>query len=119
MRAQGIDPISIHDCISRSWLERVIRGVYRRPLPEGAQTTSQESCEILLVFLRWLMLYDVHLGGESALELAGYTHYLGLGEKSHVHFYGEVPSWLKRLPTRTQIVVRRRTLFGYNPVGHQ
>ncbi len=117
LKAQGIDPKSIHGYVSRGWLERVIRGVYCRPLPVGAQTAYRESWEIPLVSLRWLMLYDVHLGGESALELAGYAHYLGLGEKPRVHFYGEAPSWLKRLPMRTQIVARRRTLFGDNSVG--
>ena len=37
LRAQGIDPKSIHEYVARGWLDRVVRGVYRRPLPEGAQ----------------------------------------------------------------------------------
>ena len=49
--------------------------------------------------------------------MAGYAHYLSLGRRSRVQFYGEVPSWLKRLPVQTEIVVRRRTLFGDDPVG--
>ena len=79
LRAQGIDPKSIHDYVSRGWLERVIRGVYRRPLPEGAHGVSEDSWEIPLLSLQWIMKRDVHLGGESALDLAGYTHYLSLG----------------------------------------
>jgi len=63
------------------------------------------------------MDYAVHLGGESALDMAGYTHYLNLGEKARVHLYGEVPSWLRRLPVDTGIVVRRRALFGDDPLG--
>ena len=31
LRAQGIDPKSIHDYVARGWLERLVRGVYRRP----------------------------------------------------------------------------------------
>ncbi len=58
-----------------------------------------------------------HLGGESALDLAGYTHYLSLGGKPRVHFYGEVPSWLKRLPMQTHVVVHRRPLFGDDSTG--
>ena len=42
---------------------------------------------------------------------------LSLGGRSRVQFCGEVPSWLKRLPMQTEIVVRRRTLFGDEPVG--
>ena len=63
------------------------------------------------------MKYAVHLGGESALDMAGYAHYLSLGGRPRVQFHGEVPSWLKRLPMQTEIVVRRRTLFGDDPVG--
>ncbi len=117
LRAQGIDPKSIHDYVARGWLERVVRGVYRRPLPEDTRGDHEESWAIPLLSLQWLMKYAVHLGGESALDMAGYAHYLSLGGRSRVQFYGEVPSWLKRLPMQTQIVVRRRTLFGDDPVG--
>ena len=117
LRAQGIDPKSIHDYVARGWLERVIRGVYRRPLPEGAREAYGESWEIPLLSLQWLMKYAVHLGGESALDVLGYAHYLSLGGKRCVWLYGEAPSWLKRLPMGTQIVVRRRTLFGDDRLG--
>ena len=75
------------------------------------------SWEIPLLSLQWIMKYAVHLGGESALDMAGYAHYLSLGGRPRVQFHGEVPSWLKRLPMQTEIVVRRRTLFGDDPVG--
>ena len=117
LKAQGVDPKSIHDYVARGWLKRVIRGVYRRPLPEGAQGADETSWEIPLLSLQWIMKYAVHLGGESALDMAGYAHYLTLGGRTRVQFHGEVPSWLKRLPMQTQIVVRRRTLFGDDPVG--
>jgi len=117
LRAQGIDPKSIHDYVARGWLERVVRGVYRRPLPDGAQAGYEESWAVPLLSLQRLMKYAAHLGGESALDIAGYAHYLKLGGRSRVHFYGEVPSWLKRLPMQTEIVVRRRSLFGDDPLG--
>ena len=117
LKAQGIDPKSIHDYVARDWLERVIRGVYRRPLPEGVESPDEVSWEIALLSLQRLMNYALHLGGESALDLAGYAHYLSLGARPRVQFYGEAPSWLKRLPMRTQIILRRRTLFGADPAG--
>ena len=83
----------------------------------AGRTTRQESWAIPLLSLQWLMKYAVHLGGESALDMAGYAHYLSLGGRSRVQFYGEVPSWLKRLPMQTDIVVRRRTLFGDDLLG--
>ena len=117
LRAQGIDPKSIHDYVSSGWLERVIRGVYRRPLPEGTRDASDDSWVIPLLSLQWIMKRDTYLGGESALDLAGYAHYLNLGGTPRVHIYGPVPSWLKRLPIRTEIVLHRRTLFGDNLTG--
>ena len=117
LKARSIDPKSIHDYVARDWLERVVRGVYRRPAPPGTPNGSGESWAVLLLSLQRLMNYAVHVGGETALDLTGHAHYLSLGGTRRVHFYGTVPSWLKRVPTPTEIVVRRRTLFGDNPVG--
>ena len=66
--------------------------------PKARKAGYEESWAIPLLSLQWLMKYAVHLGGKSALDMAGYAHYLKLGGRSRVHFYGEVPSWLKRLP---------------------
>ena len=117
LKARGIDPKSIHDYVARGWLERIVRGVYRRPVPEGACGSGKESWAVLLLSLQRLMKYSVHLGGESALDLAGHVHYLSLGGRRRVQFYGDVPSWLKRLTMPTEILVRRRTLFGDDSVG--
>jgi len=117
LKAQGIDAKSIHDYVARGWLERLMRGVYRRPLPGGVQTQAAVSWASALLSLQWIMKYNVHLGGESALELAGHAHYLRLGRTPLVHVYGDVPAWLKRLPSDAQIVVHRRTLFGSDQTG--
>ena len=91
--------------------------VYRRPAPLGTQDGGGEFWAVLLLSLQRLMNYAVHVGGETALDLAGHAHYLSLGGTRPVRFYGTVPSWLKRVPTPTEIVVRPRTLFGDDPVG--
>ena len=118
LKARGIDSKSIHDYVARGWLERIARGVYRRPFPVAAQSGDrEESWAILLLSLQRLMDYAVHLGAESALDLAGHVHYLGLGRRRRVQFYGDVPSWQRRLSMQTEIVVRRRTLFGDDQVG--
>lgn len=117
LKAQGIDAKSIHDYVARGWLERVIRGVYRRPLPEGVQAKSAVPWNSALLSLQWIMKYDVHLGGVSALELAGHAHYLPLGASPRVHLYGDVPTWLRRLPSDAQMAVHRHTLFGDGQTG--
>ena len=117
LKGRGIDPKSIHDYVAHGWLERVVRGVYRRPTPEGVNEDSDVAWQAPLLSLQWIMNHDVHLGGESALELAGFSHYLALGHKTRVHTYGDVPSWLRRLPIHTQFVVHRRALFGDDLTG--
>lgn len=117
LRAQGIDAKSIHGYVARCWLQRLTRGVYRRPLPEGVQAQDAVSWESVVLSLQRIMKYDVHLGGVSALDLAGFSHYLHLGGKPRIHLYGDIPTWLKRLPMDAQIVVHRRSLFGDDQTG--
>lgn len=114
---EGIDPKSIHEYVARGWLERIVRGVYRRPLPKDVRAAAEADWQAPLLSLQWIMNRNVHLGGESALDVAGYGHYLSLGSRPRVHVYGDVPSWLKRLPTTTQFVVHSQVLFGDDPTG--
>ena len=117
LRAQGADSKSIHRYVSRGWLERVIRGVYRRPLPMGVRDSNVVSWESVILSLQRVLGHDVHLGGESALDLAGLNHYLYFGGLPQVHFYGFVPKWVRRLPLRTNILVHGRSLFGDERTG--
>ena len=118
----GIDPKSIHDYAERGWLERVVRGVYRRPLPHSDQAghplvRPETDWQLPLLSIQWIMGHDVHLGGLSALGFHGLAHYLPLGGGERIYLYGEVPSWLARLPGKTQFVVRSRVLFGDDLTG--
>ena len=83
LRARSIDPTSIHHYVARGWLERIVRGVYRRPAPLGTPNGSGESWAVLLLSLQRLMNYPVHVGGENALDLAGHAHYLSLAGTRH------------------------------------
>ncbi len=116
LRARRIDPKSIHNYVNQGWIERIIRGVYRRPLPNRVES-DKLSWKAVLVSLQQLMDCDVHLGGKNALDYAGYAHYIMMGEGQRVHFYGSAPSWLKRLPTTDKIILHGSKLFGDNPVG--
>lgn len=122
LRRFGIDPKSIHDYAERGWLERVVRGVYRRPSPRTDQAgpalyVPAADWQLPLLSMQWIMGYDVHLGGSSALGYHGLAHYLPLGRAERVCLYGEVPSWLVRLPGKTRFLVRSRVLFGDDLVG--
>lgn len=112
----GVNPKSIHEYVMHGWLERVIRGLYRRPLPDES-LANEDDWVIPLLSMQWIMGRDVHLGGESALSLAGYFHFLMLGQRRRVHVYGDVPTWLERLPTQASFESRTRSLFGNSVVG--
>lgn len=117
LKAQGVESKSIHRYVAQGWLERVVHGVYRRPVPIGVQNDTLISWESVLLSLQRILDCDVHLGGISALELAGFQHYLYFGGTPQVHLYGTAPAWIKRLPLSTKIVIRRNSLFGDNLVG--
>ncbi len=116
LKGRGIDSKFIHNYVKQGWIKRVVRGVYQHPLPH--QEESEElSWQVVLLSLQQLMGYDVHLGGRDALDQSGFVHFLMLGKWQYIHFYGNVPSWLNRLPTTDKIIVQRSTLFGGDSVG--
>ncbi|MFU2207929.1 type IV toxin-antitoxin system AbiEi family antitoxin domain-containing protein [Solidesulfovibrio sp. C21] len=80
------------------WLEQPARRVYRRP-------RGQLSWQQVVTSLQTLLGYALVVGGRTALELQGYTHYLSKGI-SEVHLHGPVkpPSWVVTLPLKEQFI---------------
>lgn len=107
---------SAHDYHREGWLERVAQGVYRRPYP-SAETQEQRDWTIPVLSAQWIMNYDFHVGGMTALTLQGQSHYLVLGGTPNVYLYGNVPSWLPRLRLDARFLLRRRQLFGSDLLG--
>jgi len=109
--ARGIDRKSILQYEQRGWLEKLVRGVYRRP--DIHRDVGKDDWRRLVLSLQRIMGYDVHVGGRTALSLQGFDHYLSLGaEKTPVYLYGDVPSWLARLPNADRFETRTLSLFG-------
>ena len=55
LRAQCINAKSIHNYVEHGWLERVVRGVYRRPLAVNAETEPVVSWHYVLLSLQHVM----------------------------------------------------------------
>ena len=113
MSRQAIAKQSVHDYIGRGWLERMAHGVYRRPFTVNEAQGATRDWKIPLLSAQWIMGYDFHVGGTSALALHGLIHYLKFGGNETVMLYGaDIPNWLFKLPVDAHFVKRSRALFG-------
>ena len=120
--SQGIAYESFRDYVKRGWLERITRGVFRRPLPTTpspsipiANSIDWKTC---LLSMQHIMGHDLHVGGTTALGEHGHAHYLRLGESAPVWIYGDsIPNWLVKLPTNAPIKIRSRSLFADPTLG--
>jgi len=107
----GLGASSIRDYVARGWLERVGSRLYRRPERTG---TGAVRWEIAALSLQNLLRVPVHVGGMSALELAGYWQYAPIGRR-RIWLYSDasaVRSYLRRLELDADIDIRSRKLFG-------
>lgn len=96
--------------LSAGWLEQPARRVYRRP--RGSLSWQQA-----VTSLQTLMGWQLSVGGRTALELQGFTHYLSHTQRQ-VLLYGPTrpPSWLNALPLDTKFSYRNdRPLFAQQP----
>ncbi len=103
--------------VAQGWLEGVVRGVYRRP-------SSAEEREIpwqrVVISLQALLEKPVHVGGRTALDLHGLSHYLQLSGNPTVHLYTFIPlpGWTQRVPTDAKLIEHKgKRLFEPDAPG--
>ena len=112
--AHGVSRFLTRKYKESGWLERLARGVFRRPAPQTAPLDWQ-TC---LLSLQHIMGQQVHVGGTSALGLQGYSHYLPLGGRAPVWLYGnDIPTWLPRLELDAPLKTRGLSLFSDLALG--
>jgi len=116
LAASDVAKSSASDYHREGWLQRAARGVYRRPYPNDLAKDVGD-WKLAVLSAQWIMGYDFHVGGLSALTLEGHSHYLGLGHSANLYLYGDVPAWLPRLNLDAHVLLRRRQLFGAEPLG--
>ena len=115
--SQGIVYESFRDYVKRGWLDRITRGVFRRPTPNSPPSNSID-WKTCILSMQHIMTHDLHVGGTTALGEQGHAHYLRLGESAPVWVYGaNVPNWLVKLPTDAPINIRSRSLFTDPKLG--
>ena len=115
LQAQGLSRSSIRDYATAGWLERVAPRVYRRPLP---RPDAPLRWDVVTMSLQGIMGHPVHVGGATALELAGYGHYVSAAGPTIVHLYGEgMPAWLVQLSATARFDLHSMRLFGGSETG--
>ena len=93
--------------VTHGWLDRLARGVYRRPAPQlqeaGALRVPWES---VVLSLQTLLDAKFVVGGRTALEQQGFAHYLSSAPQREVHLYGtgKRPGWVLKLNLESRFV---------------
>jgi hypothetical protein len=93
--------------VAAGWLDQPARRTFRRP-------RGQLSWPQVVVSLYALLGHRLALGGRTALELQGYSHYL-TAQPAEIHLHGpdRPPTWLAALPLPERFVYRNSVpLFG-------
>lgn len=95
---QGYSTSLRRQYVTAGWLEQPARQVYQRP--RGPLNWQQT-----VISLQTLLRQRLVVGGRSALELQGFSHYLARKTRQ-VHLYGpkRPPSWLHNLPFSVRFV---------------
>jgi Transcriptional regulator, AbiEi antitoxin, Type IV TA system/Transcriptional regulator, AbiEi antitoxin N-terminal domain len=97
------------------WLDQLAHGVYRRePAPLPASNDETLRWQHVVISLQTLYECGLSVGGRTALELQGFSHYLSAGKLQEIHIYGSEPppGWVRRLDLGARIVFHNaKTLF--------
>ena len=102
-------------------LQQVIRGVFRRPLYKPGLQNEEVPLrwQHVVISLQTILKRSIVVGGRTALELHGFSHYTSSSSPREVHLYGDerAPGWLKKLPIETPFVFHNaRKLFRAEPI---
>jgi len=117
LERHGVSRFLARKYVDNGWLERVNRGVFRRPAP-NTTTSATIDWKTCLLSMQHIMGYDSYVGGTTALAQQGYDHYLRLGSSAPVWVYGDAtPNWLSKLSLNAPIVTRSTSLFADPSVG--
>ena len=90
---------AIDNLVKSNQLESISKGVYVR-------NVSKISWQSLVFSLQSVLKTDLVVGGLTALEMQGLSHYLSLSENKIVYLFGNdlIPEWVKSLHLNVKFV---------------
>lgn len=109
LEAQGVSRQLRRKYVMHGWLLPLARGVYRRPSP--SQQPGPLPWQELVVSLNTLLHAPTSVGGRTALELQGFSHYVTAGSSREAHLYSNknLPKWVSHVPVDTRLVFHSAT----------
>lgn len=108
MEEASLDKHAIDNLVKSGQLRLLWKGLYTRG-------KIQLSWQSIVHTLQYMMKTDYVVGGITALQLNGFSHYLPASRKETVHLYGndKLPVWVNALSADlTMIRHSRRALFA-------
>lgn len=102
---------AIDNLVKSNQLESISKGVYVR-------NVTKISWQSVVFSLQSILKTDLVVGGLTALEMQGLSHYLSLSENKIVHLFGNdvLPEWVTNLDLNVKFVRHTtNSLFTKNP----
>ncbi len=97
--------------VEKNWLEQLTRSVYQRP------RRGELKWQQVVISLQTILDYSpLVVGGGTALEVLGYSHYVSQ-KQNEIHLYGpkQPPAWINKLPLEQKFIYHsNKKLFGDN-----
>ncbi len=92
--------------LSLHFVDNAVRSRTLIPLAAGVYTLYDQSVrwQGIVASLQRMSDKSVHVGGLTALNLAGFTHFLSMSAEESIELYSEspLPGWLHRIPINVQ-----------------
>lgn len=99
----SLDKHAIDNLVKSEQLKLLWKGLYTR-------RKSQLSWQSMVYTLQAVMKTDFIVGGLTALELKGFSHYIPVSKKETVHLYGndKLPAWANKLSEHVAFIRHTR-----------
>ncbi|WP_130734001.1 type IV toxin-antitoxin system AbiEi family antitoxin [Flavobacterium sp. J27] len=97
---------AIDNLVKSDQLQLISKGIYVR-------NSSKITWQSLVYSLQTILKTDFVLGGLSALEIQGLSHYLSFSENKTIHLYGndKIPNWLIEIDINIKFI--KHTTKGF------
>jgi len=98
LQRQGYSRQLIYKYLKAGWLKSVGKGAYCRP-------TTEVTWEGLMASWQNVDKKTYHIGGETALNLQGFAHYLKFSGEGQIYLFGNyaVPAWVKQVKLKESL----------------